>query len=104
MNASSLFLLFIVAICVGVLIVIAIKVRKSEESMSCKTDYDSSTVATKSVEEEKVEKQYPPQVTKVTMVTIYEYRPSSKKCLCALCDGENDIFATHCHICGQQLN
>ena len=48
--------------------------------------------------EEKVIEQGPPQVT------IYEYRAANKKCLCALCDGENDPSATRCHVCGQQLS
>lgn len=98
MNAGGWILLLIVAACVVALIVIAKKRKDLEEYTSYGTDSDSSSATNKPVEEEKIVEQGPPQVT------IYEYRAANKKCLCALCDGENDSSATHCHVCGQQLH
>lgn len=98
MDTDGWILLLIAAACVVVLIVIAKKRRELEESMSHGIDSDSGSTTNKPIEEEKVIEQGPPQVT------IYEYRASNKKRLCALCDGENDSSATHCHICGQKLN
>lgn len=98
MDAGGWILLLIVAACVIALIIIAKKRKELEEDMSYGTDSDSGSTTNKPVEEEKVIEQGPPQVT------IYEYRAANKKRLCALCDGENDPSATHCHVCGQQLS
>ena len=37
-------------------------------------------------------------------ICIYEYRPMTRRCLCAFCDGENPVEATNCIICGRSLN
>lgn len=36
--------------------------------------------------------------------TIFAYRPRPGTALCPRCDGENDIGASLCHICGQSLS
>lgn len=39
----------------------------------------------------------PPQVT------IYQYHGTGRVQLCPVCDGENDVSASCCSICGQKL-
>ena len=53
------------------------------------------------VEPKKIPKEAPVSTNKVS---IYEYRPMVRRCLCAHCDGENAVEATTCIICGQALN
>ena len=98
MDTEGWILLIVVVACVIALIILTKKRRDLEKSMSYGTDFDSDFTTNKPVVEEKAEEQGPPQVT------IYEYRAANKKRLCALCDGENDPSATHCQVCGQQLN
>ena len=98
MDAGGWILLLIVAACVVALIVITKKRRELEKDMSYGTDSDSGSTTNNPVKEDEVVEQGPPQVT------IYEYRATNKMRVCALCDGENDASATHCHVCGQQLS
>lgn len=98
MDAGGWILLLIVAACVVALLVISKKRRELEESMSSGMESDSGSTTNEPVEEDRIIVQGPPQVT------IYEYRAANKKRVCALCDGENDSSATHCHVCGQQLS
>lgn len=98
MGPLGVILLLVVVVCVVVLIVIANKRKKLEESTSSGTDHSSATATNKPVEEKKEE------VQPSNQATIYEYCAANRKRLCAMCDGENEPSATHCHICGQRLN
>ncbi|MBQ9148927.1 MAG: hypothetical protein IJX69_05090 [Oscillospiraceae bacterium] len=37
-------------------------------------------------------------------ITIYAFTPAARVKVCAFCDGENDISATYCRICGKQTD
>ncbi len=37
-------------------------------------------------------------------ITIYAFNSQGQKCLCPLCDGENEMSAIYCQICGQKLS
>lgn len=113
MDASGWILLLVVAVCVVALIYVAKKSDKLlEETPSDETDsISSSSVSGRSVGgassgssavkpaavQAKVEEPEDSQVT------IYAYGSSRANRLCTLCDGENDVSATHCRICGNQL-
>ena len=97
MNLGAWILLFVVVMCVIALIIIAIKGKKLEESMSYGTDPHRGATTNKSAEEDKDGERRSQQRT------IYEYCSLNKMRICALCDGENDAFALQCHICGHPL-
>ena len=42
-------------------------------------------------------------VETVKQVNIYVYSASGRKRLCTYCDGENDMTATKCRVCGQMI-
>lgn len=89
--------MIIVAICVIALIVIAEKRKELEKGTTCKKDSDKASVRTDCAE--KAQEGEGPQ-----QVTIYKYHSSNEKCLCTLCDAENDASAIYCQVCGQQLS
>lgn len=98
MDVGSVLLLIIVTACVVTLIVIAQKGNEPEESPPYGAYPIGEPIANNLIVEEKVEAQGPSQIT------IYEYCYTSRKCLCPLCDAENDVFAAQCRVCGQRLN
>lgn len=98
MNVGGLILLLIIAACVVALIIIARKRIEAEENARYEAEPDSSSDAGKPAAKNKEDCQH------LLQVTIYEYRCTSKKRLCSLCDGENDVLATQCCICGCRLN
>lgn len=94
------FLLFVVAVSVAVWAALSIKRLKSEERsaspLSGSDTGEDSHTANSGIEPSAVEKG-------LAQITIYEYRPSAAKC-CCVCNGENEVTAKHCQICGQKLN
>lgn len=98
MDTIGWILLIIVVVCVIALILIAKKRKELEESIFDEPEEESVPAWSEP------EKKELPEETGPRQVTIYGYRSTSKMRLCPLCDGENDLTMTQCHICGQKLN
>lgn len=98
MDTLGWILLLIVAACIVALIVISRKRRELEKRISSEFDSDGSLNSEKPVADNAPQEDGSPQMT------IYEYRSSSSKCICPICDGENELTAKCCRICGQKFS
>lgn len=102
MDEIGWILLVIVVACVIALVLIAKKRKELEEEI-----YEEPEEERIAPRPEPVKKDTPKEAPKETgprQVTIYGYHAVGRMRLCPLCDGENALTATQCHICGQQLN
>lgn len=96
MSAGGWILLLFVLVSMITIIVI---VRKNSEE---RTDYMPDPEPD-SKPEPKPEPEPEPK-PETMQITVYGYNSTGTARVCTKCDGENDVSATKCCICGQQLS
>lgn len=92
-------MLMIIAACVVILLIALIKLFEDRESAAPYSEEKPAVAVVKKTMGKPAEE--PEQTPK--QVNIYVFSAASRKRLCGCCDGENDMTATRCRICGQQI-
>ncbi len=99
MDAQGWFILVAIISSIAVFIFIfRAKKRKKTEELVSTEDETSDDAWLESLEDFLNDLEENPK-----QITIYAFNSSAQKCLCPLCDGENEVSAIYCHICGQKL-
>ena len=98
---SGVIAFFILSIVGGLIALIVVSVKRANREEE--PVYEVSPRSTMPERTYKPVRSAAPTTENSGQFTVYAYRGSGRKCLCAFCDGENSMTATQCCICGQPL-